>query len=85
MLVLTRRPGEIIRIGQDIVVTVLKVAPGQVKIGIEAPASVVVHREEIFERIQEANRLASGLTAGALSDAVRALKRAGRFSHRSPR
>lgn len=83
MLVLTRRPGEIIRIGQDIVITVLKVAPGQVKIGIEAPASVVVHREEIFERIQEANRLASGLTPSALSDAVQALRRAGKFAGRS--
>ena len=85
MLVLTRRPGENIRIGQDIVVTVLKVAPGQVKIGIEAPPQVVVHREEIFERIQEANRLASGLTPGALSDAVQALRRAGKFSGRSRR
>ena len=53
MLVLTRRPGENIRIGPDIVITVLKVAPGQVKIGIEAPPDVVVHREEIYKRIQE--------------------------------
>jgi carbon storage regulator len=52
MLVLTRRTGENIRIGSDIVITVLKVAPGQVKIGIEAPPDVVVHREEIFKRIQ---------------------------------
>jgi carbon storage regulator len=51
MLVLTRRPGETIRIGQNIVITVLKLAPGQVRIGIEAPADVVIHREEIFQRI----------------------------------
>ena len=52
MLVLTRRAGENIRIGPDIVITGLKVAPGQVKLGIEAPPDVVVHREEIFKRIQ---------------------------------
>ena len=74
MLVLTRRPGENIRIGQDIVITVLKVGPGQVKIGVEAPPDVIVHREEIFERIQEANRRARGLSPEALTDAARALR-----------
>lgn len=74
MLVLTRRPGENIRIGDNIVITVLKIGPGQVKIGVDAPASVVVHREEIFERIQEANRRAAGLSKEALSDAARALR-----------
>ena len=52
MLVLTRRPGETIRIGQNVVITVLRVAPGQVKIGIDAPSDVAIHREEIFRRIQ---------------------------------
>lgn len=74
MLVLTRRTGENIRIGENIVITVLKIGPGQVKIGVDAPQSVVVHREEIFERIQEANRRAAGLTRDALSDAARALR-----------
>lgn len=74
MLVLTRRPGENIRIGDNIVITVLKIGPGQVKIGVDAPASVVVHREEIFARIQEANRRAAGLSRDALSDAARALR-----------
>lgn len=85
MLVLTRRPGENIRIGQDIVITVLKVAPGQVKIGIDAPPQIVVHREEIFERIQEANRLAAGVSPGALSDAVHAMRKAGRSPGRGAR
>ena len=74
MLVLTRRPGENIRIGQNIVITVLKVAPGQVKIGVEAPPDVIVHREEIYERIQEANRKAAGVSPEALTNAVEALR-----------
>ena len=74
MLVLTRRPGENIRIGQDIVITVLKVAPGQVKIGIEAPPDVIVHREEIYERIQEANRKAAGVSPEGPTGDVDALQ-----------
>jgi carbon storage regulator len=52
MLVLTRRIGEIIRIGPHIVVTVLGVNGNQVRFGIEAPKDVAVHREEVFERIK---------------------------------
>jgi carbon storage regulator len=52
MLVLTRRIGEIIRIGPHIVVTVLGVNGNQVRFGIEAPKDVPVHREEVFERIK---------------------------------
>jgi carbon storage regulator len=52
MLVLTRRTGEIIRIGPDIVVTILGVNGSQVRFGIEAPKDVPVHREEVFERIK---------------------------------
>ena len=58
MLILTRRIGEIIRIGDDVTVTVLEVKGGsQVRIGIEAPKSVPVHREEIFQRIRNEGRL----------------------------
>lgn len=57
MLIVTRRIGERIMIGSDVVVTVLGVAKGnQVRIGIEAPKSVPVHREEIFERIKRQER-----------------------------
>lgn len=59
MLVLTRKPGENIRIGTDVVVTVLGVRSGHVKIGIKAPRGVPVHREEVYEKIAEANRDAS--------------------------
>ena len=52
MLVLTRRIGETIRIGPHIIVTVLGVKGSQVRIGVEAPKDVEVHREEIFDRIK---------------------------------
>jgi carbon storage regulator len=52
MLILTRRVGEIIRIGPDVVVTVLGVNGSQVRIGVDAPKNVAVHREEVFERIK---------------------------------
>jgi carbon storage regulator len=53
MLVLTRRPGEQIVIGNNIRVTVVSVGPGRVKIGIEAPENVRIDRSEIHERIQQ--------------------------------
>ena len=52
MLILTRRVGEAIMVGPDIVVTVLGVKQNQVRIGIAAPAATAVHREEIYERIK---------------------------------
>jgi carbon storage regulator len=52
MLILTRRIGENVRIGDDVVVTVLGVKGSQVRLGITAPREVEVHREEIFERIK---------------------------------
>ena len=53
MLVLTRAPGEVIMIGEDISITVLDFAVGRVRIGISAPNDVSVHREEIFNRIKK--------------------------------
>jgi len=52
MLILTRRVSESVMIGNDVTVTVLGVQGSQVRIGINAPKSVAVHREEIYERIK---------------------------------
>jgi carbon storage regulator len=52
MLILTRRVGETVMIGEDVTVTVLGVKGNQVRIGVNAPRDVAVHREEIFERIK---------------------------------
>lgn len=53
MLILTRRVGETLMIGDDVAVTVLGVKGNQVRIGVKAPKDVTVHREEIYERIRE--------------------------------
>ncbi|MFT5047036.1 MAG: carbon storage regulator [Porticoccaceae bacterium] len=52
MLILSRRSGEAIRIGDDVTVTILSIKGKQVRIGIDAPTDVSVHREEIYNRIQ---------------------------------
>jgi carbon storage regulator len=74
MLVLTRRVGESILIGDDVVVTVLELSRDQVRIGIRAPRSVTVHREEVYQEILLANQSAASdelerlpATVGAVS------------------
>lgn len=66
MLVLTRRPGESIMIGDDVVITVLDVRGDVVRVGINAPRSVQVHREEVYRELQKANREAASPSDSAV-------------------
>ena len=59
MLILTRKSGESITIGDDVKITVVEVKGKQVRIGIEAPRSYMIHREEVYLSIQEENRRAA--------------------------
>lgn len=52
MLILMRRPGEVIRVGQDIEIIILGVKGAKVNVGIQAPKEVQVHREEVYQRIK---------------------------------
>lgn len=66
MLILTRKVGESIRIGDDIEVLVTAVDQNKVKIGIRSPRHIPVYREELYRRIQEENEAAMGLSTGDL-------------------
>jgi carbon storage regulator len=74
MLVLTRKLGETIRIGDNITVKIVDLDGRHVKLGIEAPKSVSVNREEIYERIQRENRAASILKDQGLENIAQALR-----------
>lgn len=60
MLILTRRVGETLIIGDDIAITVLGVKGNQVRLGIKAPRDVTVHREEVYQRIHQDSQEVTG-------------------------
>ena len=74
MLILTRKLGESITIGDRIRVSVLGIRGRQVRLGIEAPSDVVVHREEIYVKIQEENRKAANNVKSDLLSMVKMIK-----------
>jgi carbon storage regulator len=71
MLILTRRVGETVMIGNDVTVTVLGVKGNQVRVGVNAPRDVAVHREEIFERIKREENDGSSATTSTARAASR--------------
>ena len=73
MLILTRRPGERVVIGDEILVTVMGVSGHTVRLGIAAPAGVPIYREEIWLAVEEENRAAAAAAADALPSAADAL------------
>jgi carbon storage regulator len=75
MLVLTRKSGEKITIGDDVVVNIVEIKGSQVRLGIEAPKGISVHRSEIYERIQRENLLAARVEAADFAAAEEELWR----------
>lgn len=74
MLVLTRKLGESIRIGDDIIIKVVELDSRHAKIGIEAPRHIPVNREEIYERIQKENKAASASKEQGVMNVATALR-----------
>ena len=70
MLILTRKLGERINIGDDITITLLEIKGTQVKLGIKAPKNIGIHRQEIYERIREENLRSSAVSDSDLSRAA---------------
>ncbi len=74
MLILTRKLGERINIGDDIVITLVEIKGAQVKLGIDAPKSIGIHRHEIYERIRKANLESSDVRDADLAGAAALLQ-----------
>ncbi|MGC9323900.1 MAG: carbon storage regulator CsrA [Desulfomonilia bacterium] len=69
MLILTRKVGEVVAIGDDIQISIVDIKGSQVKLGIQAPRDVQVHREEVYLKIQEENRRAALVSKDVLGAA----------------
>lgn len=75
MLVLTRKAGEKVQIGDDITILIMDIKGKQVRLGIDAPSHVKVHREEIYQRIQEENIQASNIDLSDFNTVAELLKK----------
>jgi carbon storage regulator len=71
VLIITRKPGEKIMLGDDVVVHVMEIVGNSVRIGIQAPRSLPVYREEIWDAVREENRAAAEAAPDALPAPVR--------------
>jgi carbon storage regulator len=70
MLIITRRPGEKIMLGDDVVIEVIEASGSSVRIGIDAPKSIPVYREEIWAAVKEENAAAAASDVEALPDQI---------------
>ena len=77
MLVLTRKVNEKIKIGDDIIINILEIGKGGVRIGIDAPQSVSVHRQEVYDKIQDENLKASQGVLSNIEDLASLLRKKG--------
>jgi carbon storage regulator len=66
VLIITRKPGEKIMLGDDVVIHVMEIVGNSVRVGIQAPRSLPVYREEIWDAVREENRAAAAAAADAL-------------------
>ncbi len=78
MLVLSRQRDESIIVGDNVQITIVDIRGDKVRLGIEAPPDISVHRKEVFDAIQRENRKAAGVTSDDLASASSATKRDGR-------
>jgi carbon storage regulator len=74
MLVLTRRAGESVMIGDNVTITVLEARGDVIRLGIQAPRDVQVHREEVYRELQAANREAASPTEDAVQAVTKMLR-----------
>jgi len=74
MLVLTRKAGESVMIGDDVVITVLEARGDVIRLGIDAPKNVRVHREEVYRELQAANREAASPADAVVEELTRTLR-----------
>lgn|GEM_PF-320978 len=84
MLILTRKIGESITIGEQVKITVLGVFGRQVRLGVDAPPDVLVHREEVYVKIQEENREALKASENDLAKVKSMLERNGKMGEAKP-
>jgi len=84
MLVLSRKIGEVITIGNSIKITILSYDRGIVRVGIEAPKDIPVHRKEVYDRIIELNQQATQVTPEALRGSLGSLQQSPKSKETTP-
>jgi carbon storage regulator len=73
MLIIARKQGEKITIGDDTVITLLEIKDNQVRVGIEAPRHITVHRQEVYDRIKKANQASAKIDLSVMLEAAAVL------------